>query len=73
VTLTAPTGVQSFGYLTTLTIPNQGSEVIGQAFILGGRIESVLEPTTGGAAVPTDAFTSAYNAISGRVGLDVSK
>ena len=48
--LTAPTGVQSFGYLTTLTIPSQGSEVIGQAFMVGGRIESVLEPTTAGVA-----------------------
>jgi len=65
--------VQSFGYLTTLTIPNQGSEVIGQAFMVGGRIESTLEPTTGGVPVPTDAFTPAYNAISGRVGLDVGK
>jgi hypothetical protein len=73
VPLTAPTGVQSFGYLTTLTIPNQGSEVIGQAFMVGGRIESTLEPTTGGVPVPTDAFTPAYNAISGRVGLDVGK
>ncbi len=73
VPLAAPSGVQSFGFLTTLTIPNQGSEVVGQAFIIGGRIQSTLEPTTGGAAVPTDAFTSAYNAISGRIGLDVSK
>ena len=73
VPLTAPTGVQSFGYLTTLTIPNQGTEVVGQAFMVGGRIESTLEPTTGGAPVPTDAFTPAYNAIAGRVGLDASK
>ncbi len=73
VPLAAPAGVQTFAYLTTLTIPNQGTEVIGQAFIIGGRIESTLEPTTGGAPVPTDAFTSAYNAISGRVGLAVTK
>jgi len=52
--------------------PQPGSEVIGQAFMVGGRIESVLEPTTGGAPVPTDAFTPAYNAISGRVGLDAA-
>ncbi len=73
VALAAPAGVQSFGYLTTVTIPNQGSEIIGQAFMVGGRIQSTLEPTTGGAPVPTDAFTSAYNAISGRVGLDATK
>jgi hypothetical protein len=73
VGLTAPTGVQSFGYLTTLTIPSQGSEVIGQAFMVGGRIESVLQPTTAGVSVPTPAFTSAYSAMSGRIGLAVSK
>ncbi len=73
VPLAAPAGVQTFAYLTTLTIPNQGTEVIGQAFMIGGRIQSTLQPTTGGAPVPTDAFTSAYNAISGRVGLAVSK
>ncbi len=73
VPLAAPAGVQTYAFLTTLTIPNQGSEVIGQAFIIGGRIESTLEPTTGGAPVPTDAFTPAYNAISGRVGLAVNK
>ena len=73
VPLSAPTGVQSFGYLTTVTIPNQGSEVIGQAFMVGGRIESTLEPTTGGAPVPSDAFTPAYNAIAGRVALAVNK
>ena len=73
VPLAAPAGVQTYAYLTTLTIPNQGSEVIGQAFIIGGRIESTLEPTTGGAPVPTDAFTPAYNAIAGRVGLAVDK
>ena len=73
VPLSAPTGVESFGYLTTLTIPNQGSQVIGQAFIVGGRIESTLEPTTGGVPVPSTAFTPAYNAIAGRVALAVNK
>ena len=68
VTLTAPTGVQTFGYLTTLTIPNQGSEVVGQAFMLGGRIETRLQPSTNGPAVPTDAFDAAYNAVVGRIG-----
>ncbi|HEY5097879.1 MAG TPA: hypothetical protein VII46_07505, partial [Acidimicrobiales bacterium] len=73
VPLSAPTGVQSFGYLTTLTIPNQGSEVVGQAFIIGGRIVSTLEPTTGGPPVPTTVFTPAYTAIAGRVALAVNK
>lgn len=73
VSLAAPAGVQTFAYLTTLTIPNQGSEIIGQAFMIGGRIESTLEPSTAGVPVPSDAFNSAYTAVSGRVGLAVNK
>ncbi len=68
VTLSAPTGVQSFGYLTTLAIPNQGSEVVGQAFMLGGRIETRLQPSTNGPAVPSEAFNPAYDAVVGRIG-----
>ncbi len=67
VTLTTPTGVRSFGYLTTLTIPNQGSEVVGQAFMLGGRIETRLQPSTNGPPVPSDVFNPAYNAVVGRI------
>ena len=73
VPLAAPAGVQTFAYLTTLTIPGQGTEIIGQAFIIGGRIESTLEPTTAGVQVPSDAFTSAYTAVSGRVGQNITK
>ncbi len=68
VSLSAPAGVRSFGYLTTLTLPNQGSEVIGQAFMLGGRIETRLQPSTNGSPVPSDSFNSAYNAVVGRIG-----
>jgi hypothetical protein len=67
VSLAAPAGVKSFGYLTNLTIPNQGNQVVGEAFMVGGRIETRLEPTTDGPAVPSDAFNSAYNAIAGRI------
>jgi len=73
VSLAAPAGVTTFGYLTTLTIPNLGTEIVGQAFMIGGRIESKLEPTTGGPPVPTDAFTPAYTAIAGRIALDVGR
>jgi hypothetical protein len=73
VSLAAPAGVQTFAYLTTLTIPNQGTEIIGQAFMIGGRIESTLEPSTAGVPVPSDAFNSAYTAVSGRVGLALDK
>ena len=67
VTLAAPTGVKTYGYLTQVTIPNQPSQVIGQAFMIGGRIESRLEPTTDGPTVPSGAFTPAYDAITGRI------
>jgi hypothetical protein len=73
VQLSAPAGVTSFGYLTTLTIPNQGSQVIGQAFMIGGRIESVLEPTTNGPQVPSAPFTAAYDAMTGRIAQATSK
>lgn len=68
VTLTAPTGVKSFGYVTTLTIPNQGSEVVGQAFMFGGRIDSRLEPITTGETIPSDDFNPPYNAMVARIG-----
>jgi hypothetical protein len=68
VTLTAPAGVNAFGYITTLAIPNHGSEVIGQAFMFGGRIDTRLEPTTNGPAISSDDFNPAYNGVVGRIG-----
>ncbi len=73
VSLSAPAGVKTFGYLTQLSIPNQASQVIGEAFIVGGRIETRLEPTTDGPPVPSEAFTPAYNAVSGRIGAAVNR
>ncbi len=67
VTLTAPAGVRSFGYVTTFTLPGQGTEVVGQAFIFGGRTVTVLEPSTNGPAIPSSDFNPPYNAIVGRV------
>jgi len=67
VTLAAPAGVRAYGYLTTLTIPAEGSEVIGEGFMIGGRVESKIEPTTNGPSVPSDAFNAAFNAVVGRV------
>jgi hypothetical protein len=67
VTLSAPAGVKSYGYLTTYTIPGAGTRIQGDAFIVGGRIEATLVPTTAGTPVPSDAFTSAYDAIVARV------
>ena len=44
---------------------------LGLGLYVTGQVYA--QTPTGGAPVPTDAFTSAYNAISGRVGLAVSK
>jgi hypothetical protein len=73
VQLTAPAGAKPFGYLTTFTIPNQGTEVVGEAFIIGGRTETRLEPTTNGPPVPSSAFNPAYNAVAGRVAQAATK
>jgi hypothetical protein len=67
VQLPAPAGVKAFGYLTTYTIPNLGSEVVGQAIMIGGRVETILEPSTNGPAVPSGPFVSAYDAVVGRL------
>ncbi|HZM53495.1 MAG TPA: hypothetical protein VFC03_00535, partial [Acidimicrobiales bacterium] len=73
VTLSAPTGVQSFGYITTFTVPGTGTEVVGQAFIIGGRVEARLTPSTNGPPIPSEAFVPAYNAVTGRVAQAVAK
>jgi hypothetical protein len=67
VTLAAPTGVKSYGYVTTFTLPGQGTEVVGEGYMLGGRTETRLEPSTNGPAIPASAFTPAYNAVVARV------
>jgi hypothetical protein len=73
VALTAPAGVTAYGYLTTLTIPNQGSIVVGQAFLLGGRIETLLEPSTNGPSVPSSNFTPAFDAVAARMAATVDR
>ena len=73
VTLPVPSGVQSFAYLTTFTSPGRGSEIKGQAFIFGGRIESQLVPETNGPPVPQTPFASAYDAVAGRISLAANR
>jgi hypothetical protein len=73
VPLAAPAGVSAYGYLTFLTIPNVGNEVIGEGWMVGGRVVTKIEPTTDGPDVPSDAFNSAYNAVVSRVALAVDK
>jgi hypothetical protein len=72
VTLPEPSGVKTFGFITTVSSP-QGTQVFGQAFILGGRLVTDLMPATNGPQIPSADFTPAYDAVSGRVSADVEK
>jgi hypothetical protein len=67
VTLPTKPGTQAFGVVTTYTLPGAGSEVVGQAFLLGGRVLSVITPTTSGAPIPSDVFAAVYGKVLDRV------
>jgi hypothetical protein len=67
VTLSAPPGVKAYGYVTTFTLSNQGTVEVGNAFIVGGRIATDLQPSAAGTSIPAADFTSAYKAVVGRV------
>jgi hypothetical protein len=73
VQLQSPAGIRGFGYLTTLTVPNQGTQVVGEAFIVGGRMETLIEPNTNGPPVPSGPFGAAYNSVTGRMAAAVDK
>jgi hypothetical protein len=67
VTLVAPSGSQAYGVVSTYTIPGAGTEVVGDAYMLGGRVVSILQPSTNGPAIDASVFGPAYNAVVGRV------
>lgn len=73
VQIPAPKGGVAYGFLTTFTVPTQGTRVVGDAYVFGGRIEATLQPSTHGPAVPSDAFNAAYNGMLGRISANVSK
>jgi hypothetical protein len=73
VQIAAPKGGVAYGFITTFTVPTQGTRVVGDAYMFGGRIEATLQPSTHGPDVPSDAFNSAYNAMLGRISADASK
>ena len=73
VTITAPTGGVAYGFITTFTVPNQGTRVVGDAYIIGGRIEATLQPSTHGPTIPSDAFSAAYNAVVARISASAHK
>jgi hypothetical protein len=67
VPLTAPSGVKAYGYVTTFTLPGVGNEVVGDAFIIGDRVVTLLRASTSGATIPSGVFNQAYQAVAGRV------
>jgi hypothetical protein len=67
VTLPAPSGTQSFGVVSTYTLPGTGTEVVGQAFILGSRVLTKITPSTAGQSIPSDVFGAAYKKVADRV------
>lgn len=73
VQIPAPRGGVAYGFVTTFTVPTQGTRVVGDAYVFGGRIEATLQPSTHGPDVPSDAFNAAYNAMVGRISANASK
>ena len=73
VQLAAPTGGLAYGFITTFTVPTQGTRVVGDAYIVGGRIEATLQPSTHGPAIPSGAFGPAYSAMVGRISANAKK
>ena len=73
VTLTSPQGVSTYAVVSTYTVPGSGTEVVGDAYLLGGRVVTIIQPTTSGAAIPSSVFAPAYDAVAGRVAAAASK
>ena len=73
VTLSSPPGVTTYGVVSTYTVPGSGTEVVGDAYLFGGRVVTIIQPTTDGAAIPSSVFSPAYNAVAGRVAAAASK
>jgi hypothetical protein len=67
VTLGGPTTVQSYGVVSTYTLPGVGTEVVGDAYMLGGRVISELQPSTNGPSIPGPVFAPVFHSVVGRV------
>lgn len=67
VALSAPAGVEAYCYETTFTLANREAEVVEDAFIVGGRTATVLQPSAAGLSVPSVDLTWAYDSVARRV------
>ena len=72
VTLSPPAGVKSYGFITTVT-SSQGTQVFGQAYMVGGRLVTDLMPATNGPSIPSSDFVPAYTAVSNRISTNIEK
>jgi hypothetical protein len=73
VTLTAPTGVTVYGYLSTVAVPGQGDRVVGNGYLVGGRVVATIDPLTNGPPVPSSAFDPAFGAMTERIAADLHR
>jgi hypothetical protein len=65
--LFAPTGVHTYAYTTTITLPGKGTVLTESIFMIGERTETGLTFQTAGTAVSSDAVDSAYVAMVQRI------
>jgi hypothetical protein len=73
VTLTAPAGVTVYGYLSTVAVPGQGTRVLGNGYMVGGRVVAAIDPVTNGPPVPSSAFNPAFDAMTSRISHDLHR
>ena len=57
VPLTAPSGTKAYGFLTMFTLADGATELVGEAFILGSGVTTLLEASTDGPSIPPEDFT----------------
>ncbi len=67
VPLIVPSGVQAVAYVTTASIPGEGSVATENIFMIGGRAESNINVQTAGTSVPAAATNAAYGAMVKRI------
>ncbi len=73
VTLTAPAGVTAYGYLSTVAVPGQGTRIVGNGYLVGGRVVATIDPLTNGPPVPSSAFNPAFDAMTRRIAADLHR
>jgi hypothetical protein len=50
------------------TLAEGTTEIVGNAFIVGSGVATLLQATTEGPSIPPEYFNPAFRAVAGRVG-----